>query len=181
MNNKTVELLAPAGDFACFMAAVNAGADAVYLGGMKFGARAYAGNFSQEEIVEALRVAHLFGKKIYLTVNTLVKEKEMPELVPYMESLYKAGLDGVIVQDIGVLKTLREHFPMLSLHASTQMTVTGVYGAEFVKSLGVCRVVPARELSLDEITDIKQQTGLEIEYMERCVMLIPVSACLARF
>lgn len=163
MNNKTVELLAPAGDFACFMAAVNAGADAVYLGGMKFGARAYAGNFSQEEIVEALRVAHLFGKKIYLTVNTLVKEKEMPELVPYMESLYKAGLDGVIVQDIGVLKTLREHFPMLSLHASTQMTVTGVYGAEFVKSLGVCRVVPARELSLDEITDIKQQTGLEIE------------------
>ncbi|MDE7206046.1 MAG: U32 family peptidase, partial [Lachnospiraceae bacterium] len=163
MNNKTVELLAPAGDFACFMAAINAGADAVYLGGMKFGARAYAGNFLQEEIVEALRVAHLFGRKIYLTVNTLVKEAEMPELVPYIEPLYKAGLDGVIVQDIGVLETLREQFPELSLHASTQMTVTGVYGAEFVKSLGVCRVVPARELSLDEITDIKQQTGLEIE------------------
>ena len=163
VKNQTVELLAPAGDFACFMAAINAGADAVYLGGTKFGARAYANNFSQEEIVEALRVAHLFGRKIYLTVNTLVKEKEMPELVPYIEPLYEAGLDGVIVQDIGVLETLQEHFPELALHASTQMTITSVYGAEFVKSLGVCRVVPARELSLEEIKDIKQKTGLEIE------------------
>lgn len=163
MNNKKVELLAPAGDYECFMAAINAGADAVYLGGMKFGARAYANNFSKEEIVEALRVAHLFGRKIYLTVNTLVKENEMPELVPYMEPLYEAGLDGVIIQDLGVLETLREHFPGLLLHASTQMTITGVYGAEFVKSLGVCRVVPARELSLDELKDIKQRTGLELE------------------
>lgn len=163
MNNKKVELLAPAGDFACFMAAMNAGADAVYLGGTKFGARAYANNFSQEELVEALRVAHLLGRKIYLTVNTLVKEYEMPELVPYIEPLYEAGLDGAIVQDIGVLETLRAHFPKLALHASTQMTVTGVYGAKFVKSLGACRVVPARELSLDEIKDIKQQTGLEME------------------
>lgn len=163
MKKNKVELLAPAGDYACFMAAVNAGADAVYLGGMKFGARAYANNFSQEEIVEALRVAHLFGRKIYLTVNTLVKEKEMPQLVPYIEPLYDAGLDGVIVQDIGVLRMLRKHFPGLALHASTQMTVTGVYGAQFVKALGVCRVVPARELSLDEIRDIKEQTGLEVE------------------
>ncbi len=163
MKKQTVELLAPAGDYACFMAAINAGADAVYLGGTKFGARAYANNFSKEEIVEALRVAHLFHKKIYLTVNTLVKESEMPELVPYIAPLYEAGLDGVIVQDIGVLTVLREHFPALSLHASTQMTVTGVYAAQFVKSLGVCRVVPARELSLDEIRDIKEQTGLEVE------------------
>lgn len=163
MKKQTVELLAPAGDYACFMAAINAGADAVYLGGTKFGARAYANNFSQDEIVEALRVAHLFHKKIYLTVNTLVKESEMPELVPYIAPLYEAGLDGVIVQDIGVLTVLREHFPTLSLHASTQMTVTGVYGAQFVKSLGVSRIVPARELSLDEIRDIKEQTGLEVE------------------
>ena len=163
MKNQTVELLAPAGDYACFMAAINAGADAVYLGGTKFGARAYANNFSQDEIAEALRVAHLFHRKIYLTVNTLVKESEMPELVPYIAPLYEAGLDGVIVQDIGVLKVLREHFPALALHASTQMTVTGVYGAQFVKSLGVSRVVPARELSLDEIRDIKEETGLEVE------------------
>lgn len=161
--NKKVELLAPAGDYECFMAAMNAGADAVYLGGSKFGARAYANNFSQEELIEALRVAHLFGRKIYLTVNTLVKENEMQELVPYIAPLYEAGLDGVIVQDIGVLKVLKESFPGLELHASTQMTITGVYGAEFMKSLGVCRVVPARELSLDEIRDIKEWTGLEIE------------------
>lgn len=163
MTDKKVELLAPAGDYQCCMAAINAGADAVYLGGVKFGARAYANNFSQEEIVDALRVAHLFGRKIYLTVNTLVKESEMQELLPYLAPLYEAGLDGVIVQDIGVMKVIREQFPELSLHASTQMTITGVYGAEWVKNLGVCRVVPARELSLDEIKDIKAQTGLEIE------------------
>lgn len=163
MNNKKVELLAPAGNFACFRAAINAGADAVYLGGEKFGARAYAGNFSSEEIVDALRIAHIFGRKIYLTVNTLVKESEFHELIPYIRPLYEAGLDGVIVQDLGVLTSLGENFPGFELHASTQMTVTGVYGAEYLKKLGVCRVVPARELSLDEIRDIKNRTGLEIE------------------
>ena len=163
MNQTKIELLAPAGDFACFQAAMNAGADAVYLGGDKFGARAYAHNFSEEEIIEALRIAHLFQKKIYLTVNTLVKEKEIADLIPYLTPLYEAGLDGVIVQDIGALMMMREHFPGLELHASTQMTITGVYGAEFLKQLGVCRVVPARELSLDEIRDIKDKTGLAIE------------------
>lgn len=163
MNQTKIELLAPAGDFACFQAAMNAGADAVYLGGDKFGARAYAHNFSEEEIIEALRIAHLFQKKIYLTVNTLIKEKEIADLIPYLTPLYEAGLDGVIVQDIGALMMMREHFPGLELHASTQMTITGVYGAEFLKQLGVCRVVPARELSLDEIRDIKDKTGLAIE------------------
>lgn len=163
MTDRKVELLAPAGNYACFLAALNAGADAVYLGGTKFGARAYAGNFITEEIIAAIRAAHLFQKKIYLTVNTLIKENEMPELVPYILPLYDAGLDGVIVQDIGALKVLRESFPGLELHASTQMTITGIYGAEFVKALGVCRVVPARELSLDEIKDIKEKTNLEIE------------------
>lgn len=158
-----VELLAPAGDYACFRAAINAGADAIYLGGSKFGARAYANNFTQEEISKALREAHVLGRKIYLTVNTLVKEKEIDELVPYMEPLYEAGLDGVIVQDMGVLECLRENFKGLELHASTQMTITGVYGARFMKKMGVCRVVPARELSLDEIRDIKSDTGLDME------------------
>lgn len=158
-----VELLAPAGNFACFRAAVNAGADAVYLGGEKFGARAYADNFSQEELLNAIHIAHIFGRKIYLTVNTLIKEKEFAEVVPYIAPFYEAGLDGVIVQDLGVLETLRCHFPQLALHASTQMTITGSYGAAFVKKLGVCRVVPARELSLEEIRAIKQETGLEIE------------------
>ncbi len=162
-NNVKIELLAPAGDFSCFMAAINAGADAVYLGGNKFGARAYANNFSQEEIIEALKIAHLFGKRIYLTVNTLVKEKEMSELIPYLQPLYDAGLDGVIVQDLGVFQMIKKHFPAMELHASTQMTITGVYGAKFLKKLGACRIVPARELSLEEIEDIKKETGLEIE------------------
>lgn len=163
MKNIKVELLAPAGDFSCFLAAVNAGADAVYLGGDKFGARAYANNFTQEEIIEALKTAHLFGKRIYLTVNTLVKEKEMAELVPYIAPLYQAGLDGVIIQDFGVFQVLKKHFPSLELHASTQMTITGVYGAKLLKELGACRIVPARELSLAEIREIKKETGLEIE------------------
>lgn len=119
MYHQKVELLAPAGNFACFQAAINAGADAVYLGGEKFGARAYAGNFSTEEIIEALRIVHIFGRKIYLTVNTLVKEQEFQALIPYITPLYEAGLDGVIVQDIGVLRCLHSHFPDLELHAST--------------------------------------------------------------
>lgn len=163
MSDQKIELLAPAGDFACFQAAVNAGADAVYLGGEQYGARAYAGNFSSEEIQTALHTAHLFGKKIYLTVNTLVKQSEFENLVPYLIPLYQAGLDGVIAQDLGVLARLREQFPDLALHASTQMTVTGHYGADFLKKMGVCRIVPARELSLEEIKDIKTRTGLEIE------------------
>lgn len=163
MISSKVELLAPAGDFSCFMAAVNAGADAVYLGGPKFGARAYANNFTETEIIEALKIAHLFNKKIYLTVNTLVKNRELDELIPYIAPLYKAGLYGVIVQDMGVLEIMQRHFPDMAIHASTQMTITGIYGAKLLKNMGVCRIVPARELSLDEIKDIKDSTGLEIE------------------
>lgn len=163
MRKQKVELLAPAGNFSCFRAAVNAGADAVYLGGEQYGARAYAGNFSTAEILDALRIAHMFRRKIYLTVNTLVKENELANLVPYIQPLYQAGLDGVIVQDIGVLEYLRSHFPDLALHASTQMTITGIYGAAYMKKLGVCRIVPARELSLDEIKEIKDRTNIEVE------------------
>lgn len=163
MKKQKIELLAPAGNFACFRAAVNAGADAVYLGGEQYGARAYADNFTSGEIIDALHIAHIFNRKIYLTVNTLVKESEFGNLVPYITPLYEEGLDGVIVQDIGVLKCLRKHFPDLELHASTQMTITGSYGAAFMKKLGICRVVPARELSLDEIKEIKEKTNLEIE------------------
>ena len=129
------------------MGAVNAGADAVYLGGPQFGARAYADNFTTEEIVRALHVAHFYGKKIYLTVNTLLKEREMASLSPF----YEAGLDGVIVQDFGVFCHIREHFPGMPLHVSTQMTVTGVGGASLLRNQGAARIVPARELSLEEV------------------------------
>lgn len=160
---KKVELLAPAGNYEAFLGAVNAGADAVYLGGEQFGARAYADNFTTEEILRALHVAHFYGKKIYLTVNTLLKERELATLSDYLTPFYEAGLDGVIVQDPGVLHNLREHFPGLSLHASTQMTVTGVRGATLLKEAGVSRVVPARELSLQEVQRIREEAGVEVE------------------
>ncbi|MCM1266392.1 MAG: U32 family peptidase, partial [Bacteroidales bacterium] len=160
---KRVELLAPAGNYEAFLGAVNAGADAVYLGGERFGARAYADNFQAEEILRALSVAHFYGKKIYLTVNTLLKEREVETLSDYLADFYEAGLDGVIVQDLGALRFLREHFPRLALHASTQMTVTGVRGASLLKAAGVSRIVPARELSLREVRKIREEADVEVE------------------
>lgn len=161
--DKSVELLAPAGSYEAFLGAVNAGADAVYLGGEKFGARAYAQNFTAEEVCRAIRTAHLMGKKIYLTVNTLLKDAEVAESGSYLEPFYEAGLDGVIVQDFGVLRYVRERFPGLALHASTQMNVTGSGGAALLKGMGVERIVPARELSLEEVRHMKETAGMEIE------------------
>ena len=160
---KRVELLAPCGSYESFLAAVHAGADAVYLGGRQFGARAYAENFSEEELTRAVRQAHFLGVKVYLTVNTLVKEHEFSGLYGYIAPLYEAGLDGAIVQDMGVLCFLRRNFPGLKLHASTQMTITGSYGAAYLKELGCERIVPARELSLAEIREIRREVPVEIE------------------
>lgn len=162
MNGK-VELLAPAGNYMALLGALNAGADAVYLGGDKYGARAYADNFGKEEICRAIHTAHFMGKKIYLAVNTLIKESELAELYSWMLPFYEAGLDGVIVQDLGALCYIRDHFKDLALHASTQMTLTGPGGASILKGLGVERIVPARELSLEEVRALKERTGLEIE------------------
>ncbi len=161
--DKKVELLAPAGNYEAFMGAMNAGADAVYLGGEKFGARAYADNFTVEEICRALHVAHFMGRKIYLTVNTLLKENEAAQLYEYLLPVYEGGLDGVIVQDLGVFRLIRAWFPGLPLHVSTQMTMTGSGGASILKEQGAVRIVPARELSLAEICTMKEETGLEIE------------------
>ena len=158
-----VELLSPAGNFDALKGAINAGADAVYLGGKSYGARAYADNFTADEICEGIHYAHVFGRKIYLTVNTLVKEKELDDLYHFMLPFYEKGLDGVIVQDMGVLRFLRHYFPGLLLHASTQMTITGPEGAALLKEEGISRIVPARELSLDELISLKQRTGVEIE------------------
>jgi len=163
MGNKRVELLAPAGNMEAFYGAIHAGADAVYLGGCRFGARAYADNFSTEELVGCIRYAHLWGRKVYLTVNTLVKESEFEELFDYILPFYEAGLDGVIIQDFGVFAYMKEHFPGIELHVSTQMTLTGEYGAKLLQDMGACRIVPARELSLKEIRRLKETTDLEIE------------------
>lgn len=162
-EKKRAELLAPAGSFASLKAAVAAGADAVYMGGARFGARAYAQNADQDEMIAAIEYAHLHGCRLYMTVNTLFKENELGELYEYLLPYYKAGLDGVIVQDLGALSFIREHFPGIELHASTQMTITSVYGAKELKRLGCCRVVPAREVSLEEIRWIYDETGMDIE------------------
>lgn len=159
-----VELLAPAGSYESLCAAVNAGADAVYIGGSRFGARAYADNPEEETLLRGIDYCHLHGRKLYLTVNTLLKERELEEqLYDYIRPYYCEGLDGVIVQDFGVVRFLKEYFPQLPLHASTQMTVTGADGAELLKKEGLTRIVPARELSLSEIRSIITETGLEVE------------------
>ena len=157
------EILAPAGTYECFRAALNAGADAVYLGGSMFGARAFAGNFDEEELLRAIKTAHLYGKKVYLTVNTLLKNDEIVKLTDYIRPYYEEGLDAAIVQDYGVFSVLRDSFPGLALHASTQMTITGSYGAKLLKDMGASRVVTARELSAAEIKDIHDNVDVEIE------------------
>ena len=158
------ELLAPAGSFEIFKAVIAAGADAVYVGGDMFGARAYANNFSSEELLEAIDYAHLHGVKVYLTVNTLLKNTELTrKLYEYLLPFYKQGLDAVLVQDMGVFSFIRESFPDLPIHTSTQMTVTGVEGARMMQRLGAERVVMAREVSLPEMKRIYEETGVELE------------------
>lgn len=166
MNNtiKLPELLAPAGSFEHLKAAVKAGADAVYMGGRQFGARAYADNFSSQDIIDALHYAHFYDVRLYLTVNTLMKEEELQDkLYGFLKPYYEAGLDGVIVQDLGAASFIRKNFPDMEIHGSTQMTITDSCGARAAKRLGLCRIVPARELSLNEIVRIKKETGLDIE------------------
>lgn len=164
LDTSKYEVLAPAGSYECMVAAFNAGADAVYVGGSMFGARAFAGNFDTEELLQAIDYAHIRGKKLFLTVNTLLKNQEIKgQLFEYIRPLYIAGLDAVIVQDFGVLEFIKQKFPDLDIHASTQMTVTGSGFARELKALGVTRIVPARELSYGEIKDIYDNTGLEIE------------------
>lgn len=162
MRHQT-ELLAPAGSFDSLRAAVNAGADAVYLGGARFGARAYADNLTEEELCRGIRFAHLHGCDLYLTVNTLLKDAELESLGDYLRPYYESGLDAVIVQDLGVFRYIRQTFPDMAIHASTQMTVLGREGAALLKAEGASRVVTARELSLQEIRDIHEHVDIEIE------------------
>ena len=155
------ELLAPAGSVETMYAAFAAGADAVYIGGSRFGARAYADNAESESLLDAIDYAHLHGKKLYLTVNTLLKEQD--ELYEYLLPFYRQGLDAVIVQDFGVFRSVREWFPDLAIHASTQMIMSGELSAEKLKELGATRIVTPRELSLNEIRSIHKSCDLEIE------------------
>ncbi len=155
--------MAPAGSYESMIAAFAAGADAVYIGGKRFGARAYADNPKDEDILRAVSYAHEREKKLYLTVNTLLKDREMEELYAYLNPFYREGLDAVIVQDWGVFSFVRDAFPGMDIHASTQMGITGVYGAKLAKEMGASRVVTARELSLKEIAAIHERADIEIE------------------
>lgn len=159
-----VEILAPAGSMECLKAAIAAGADAVYTGGALFGARAYAHNLTEEELLEVIDYVHLHGRRLYLTVNTLIKDREMEkQMYDYLLPYYRQGLDAVIVQDIGLFRFIRKHFPDLPIHASTQMTLTGVDGAKFLEKEGAQRIVTSRELSMAEVKKIADETELEIE------------------
>lgn len=157
------EILAPAGSMDALKAAVSAGADACYAGGDMFSARAFAGNFDTTELLEAIDYCHIHNVKLYMAVNTLLKNSEMKKLIPYLEPFYREGVDGIIVQDVGVIRSLSQAYPDLPLHGSTQMSVCSTYGAEFLKNLGLTRFVPARELSLKEIKSIKEAVDIEIE------------------
>ncbi len=165
-REKKAELLAPAGSMASVIAAVNAGADAIYMGGRQFGARAYAASAvaSEEDMLaEAIDYCHLFHVRLYMTLNILVKESEFPGLCDYVGKYYALGLDGVIVQDLGVVSLIQKTFPELEIHASTQMALSGVGSAKLAEKLGMCRAVLARELCLREIAEIHQNSSVELE------------------
>ncbi|MDY4921116.1 MAG: U32 family peptidase [Phascolarctobacterium sp.] len=162
MSDRIIELLAPAGSWEALEAAVNAGADAVYMGGKSFGARAYASNFDKEEMAKAVYFAHMHHVRLYITVNTLVDDSELGELAEYLMFLNNVGVDGIIVQDLGVIRLAKQIVPELPLHASTQMTITNSSGVDFAVSAGMERSVLARELSLKEI-EAACSRGTEIE------------------
>ena len=157
------EILAPCGTMAAFRAALSAGADAMYMALKQYGARAYAANFELSELLQVIEEAHLHERKIYLTLNTLLTDEEMRRIPEVMDPLYYAGLDAVLVQDFGLARFLRERYPKQELHASTQMNICSIEGAGYAKKLGFSRVVPARELSLAELSEIREKVGVEVE------------------
>ncbi len=157
------ELLAPVGNMECLMAAINAGCDAVYLSGRNFGARSFAGNFSREELVIAINTCHLYGVKVYITVNTLIYDSEVEYFMNYIDYIHKIGVDAVIMQDIGMIDLVRKTYPNLEIHSSTQMHIHNLEGVKLCEKLGIKRVVLARETPLELINEIKQNTNIELE------------------
>ena len=160
---KHVEILAPVGNMSCFKAALLAGADAVYLGGIKFGARSFADNFTNEELKELVKEAHLYNVKVYVTLNTLIYDDEVSEFIEYVSYLVKINVDALIMQDIGMIDLVRKTYPNMEIHASTQMHIHNLEGVKLADKLGIKRVVLSRELSIDEIKNIKENTDVEIE------------------
>ncbi len=156
------ELLSPAGNIECLKAAINNGADACYLGGKSFGARAFAGNFTNEELKEAVEYAHLYGVKIYITVNTIIYNNEVEEFIEYIKYLYQIGVDALIMQDIGMISLVRQTFPNFEIHASTQLHNHNNEGIKALKALGVTKVVLDREMTLEQIENINVDIEKEV-------------------
>ena len=172
---KKIELLAPAGNMEALKAAIQGGCDAVYIGGAHFGARAFSKNFSNEEIVLAIKYAHLYGVKVYVTVNTLIYDNEVGDFLNYIEFIHKNNVDAVLIQDIGMFDLLRKTFPNLELHASTQMHIHNLDGVKFMESLGMKRIVLARETSIDDIKNIINNCNAEIEVFVHGALCISYS------
>ena len=172
---KKIELLAPAGNMEALKAAIQAGCDAVYLGGNAFGARAFSKNFSNEEIVEAINYAHLYGVKVYVTVNTLIYDDEVDEFLAYIEFIHRHNVDAILIQDWGMFDLVRKTFPNLELHASTQMHIHNLDGVKLMEKLGIERVVLARETSIDDIKNIIDNTKCEIEVFVHGALCISYS------
>ena len=179
---KKIELLAPAGNMNNLIAAVQAGCDAVYLGGKSFGARAFSKNFNDEEIVKAINYCHLYGVKVYVTVNTLIFEDEVESFLKYVDFLHKNNVDAILIQDLGMLDLVRKIYPNLEMHSSTQMHIHNLDGTLFMEKLGVKRVVLARETSIDEIRNIKKNSNIELEVFVHGALCISYSGqCLMSY
>ena len=174
---KKIELLAPAGNFKCLKAAIQAGCDAVYLGGKSFGARAFSKNFDNDEMIEAIKYAHLYGVKVYVTCNTLVYDDEVPTFLNYIEFLHKNNVDAILIQDLGMLDLVRKTFPNLEVHASTQMHIHNLDGVKLMESLGLKRVVLARETSIKDIKQIKTNSNAELEVFIHGALCVSYSGC----
>lgn len=172
---KKIELLSPAGNMECLKAAIEAGCDAVYLGGKLFGARGFAGNFTNEEIIEAVKYSHLYGVRVYVTINTIVYEREVNSFINYVRFLHQNNVDAVIIQDLGMLDLLRKKFPNLEIHASTQMHIHNYEGALFAKQMGVKRIVMARETHVDVIKKIKRNLDIEVEVFAHGALCVSYS------
>ena len=179
---KKIELLAPAGNMESLIAAIQGGADAIYLGGKNFGARAFSKNFSNDEIIEAINYAHLYGVKVYVTCNTLVYDREVDEFIKYVSFLHKNNVDAILIQDLGMLDLVRKTFPNLEVHSSTQMHIHNLSGTLLMESLGVKRVVLARETTFEQIKNIKKNSNVELEVFVHGALCVSYSGqCLMSY
>ena len=170
-----IELLSPAGNMESLIAAIEAGCDAVYLGGTLFGARAFANNFNDEELIEAIKYAHMYGVKVYVTTNIIIYEHEVNNFLKYIDFLHKNNVDAIIVQDLGMLDLVHKTFPNLEVHASTQMHIHNLDGVIMAKKLGVKRVVLARETPIEVIKEIKNNVEMDLEIFAHGALCVSYS------